>query len=250
MGGDLIKLNFSKNKISNLSEEKFIKEKFKRVDEIEENEVSIMFGELFSVIALMVGIKNKIDPVNKLDIKNMILKKYKSLSIEDIWKAFELERYGEYENHTEHFQLFGAIYVSSVLKKFKKWKEEKRKHYGMTCKKDDILLLEENKEDIDEIMESGIERIKIEYIENGEISVANDHIYDYLVEVKKIVIKDEYKREVYNKSKQIAINEANDFNNRLNSRKIIKSIKEDKYNRLISISKKIILEDLIKNKII
>jgi hypothetical protein len=46
----------------------------------------------------------------------MILSACADLTIEEIYKAFELERYGSYELKTDHYGLFNAEYVAAVIK--------------------------------------------------------------------------------------------------------------------------------------
>ena len=54
----------------------------------------------------------------------MLLAKYKNISIEEIIEAFKMERYGKLGDRVAHFQLFNAEYVSKVLDLYKKWLQE------------------------------------------------------------------------------------------------------------------------------
>lgn len=92
-----------------------------KVRDLEEMEVRECLGMICAKAANMLGIKEKINEINKADIREMVLTKFKGLSLEEIDYAFKLERYGEFETRTEHFQLFGAEYVSEVLNKYRKW---------------------------------------------------------------------------------------------------------------------------------
>ena len=75
-------------------------------------------GIILLKICALSGIKSVIDDFTKKDIINMIFTRFKHFSTADIWKAFELERYGAYESKTDHFQLFDTNYISEVLKKY------------------------------------------------------------------------------------------------------------------------------------
>lgn len=73
------------------------------------------------------GFKDEISPLDKEDIKGLLLTRYNHLKISDIDYAFRLERYGELGEHTAHFQLFNAEYVTKVLFKFEKWEAQQKK---------------------------------------------------------------------------------------------------------------------------
>ena len=79
------------------------------------------------------------------DITNLIFGVYSDLTIEEIYKAFELERFGLYEEKTKHFQLFNSEYVSEILKKYKKWKHDMKMQHNITNQKN-ILALPESTE--------------------------------------------------------------------------------------------------------
>lgn len=68
------------------------------------------------------GVKGTILPIIAQDIMKMLITQYAGLSIAEVCKAFELERYRAYEDKTDHFQLFNAPYVAEILIKYKKWK--------------------------------------------------------------------------------------------------------------------------------
>lgn len=126
------------SKVGSLSDEKFIIEsrnchKIKNIDE----------NTLFSALAMILtkamnlsGFKNKLDDIHKQDISRMLLTKFKNISLEEIDKAFQIDRYSE--NPIEHFQLFNATYVAKVLNNYIEWRR--------TTTKEKKLLIEPKKE--------------------------------------------------------------------------------------------------------
>ena len=82
----------------------------------------MLLGAVLTKISILAGIKNEIDQFTKQDLIKMLTTSFGEISVEEIYKAFELERYGNYETRTEHFQQFNAEYISEVLKKYKVWK--------------------------------------------------------------------------------------------------------------------------------
>ena len=101
-------------------------------------------GAMFIKINTLAGIKHNITEQDMADIKNLVFLYFKGLSLADIYKAFELERYGMYSEKTDHFQLFNSEYVSKVLHKYQKWKQEKKIELNIT--KNSVALLPEMSE--------------------------------------------------------------------------------------------------------
>lgn len=109
------------------------------------------FGLIIAKISLLGGFKTELDNLTRSDILELISLKFKELSLDEVYYAFQLERFGMLENQTEHFQLFNAVYVSKVLTKYKKWKAEK-------IKKENIII---NKKAMEDNMPTEEERLKM-----------------------------------------------------------------------------------------
>lgn len=94
------------------------------------NKIAVFFTKTSNFL----GIKEAILDINKVDIFQMLIMKYKGFSLEELSYAFKLERYGQISPKTEHYQLINAEYVSSVLDKYANWKISKRKNNISTVK--------------------------------------------------------------------------------------------------------------------
>lgn len=77
------------------------------------------------------GIKDPISKFNKSDVVGLVLNKYKNLSVDELYYAFKMERYGNLEPNlknepwvTPHYQMFNAEYVGKVLDKYRNWKRK------------------------------------------------------------------------------------------------------------------------------
>ena len=68
------------------------------------------------------------------DIKKMILTKYSFLTPTEVELALEMERYGEFEEKSQHFQFYGTEYVAEILKKYCKWKQKKAIEHNLSRK--------------------------------------------------------------------------------------------------------------------
>jgi len=110
----------------------------------EPNFVMLIAGWCVQTSTLM-QIKNPIDQFVKKDIFNMLTSYWSVLSLEELIKAFELERFGAYEEKTEHFQLFDCNYISQVLKKYQKWKRKNKLEMNITNEKEVETISEQEK---------------------------------------------------------------------------------------------------------
>lgn len=136
-------------------------------------------------IAALAGIKDAIDDFNKSDIMKMVFTSFSDLSIEEVHKAFSLERYSQYEVKTEHFQLFNAEYVSTILKKYKQWRLNVKIQHNLTAEKDtDTNKIDQ--EAIDKILIQGIVERYNHYIATKEMTTPFAHLFDWLFE-KQII---------------------------------------------------------------
>lgn len=104
---------------------------FSPIRELDPIEVRGGIGAIIAQHAALIGFKGEIDPLNKSDISGMILSRFSSLSLEELYKAFQMERYGEFDTRTEHYQLINAPYVCEILKKYKDWLRRTRQNNNL-----------------------------------------------------------------------------------------------------------------------
>lgn len=148
-----------------------------------EPEIRFLIGAAMVKAAVLAGIKNKPDAANKLDITNSILSEYNDLTLEEIYKAFELERYGVYESRTDHFQLFNAQYVTDILKKYRVWKQNTKMEHNISPPQNLPEITDDAK---NEIVVKGIIRVFDEFKETGVMPEPNNYIFDELYDLKII----------------------------------------------------------------
>lgn len=172
----------------NLPNVSFIKESYNFVkirDRQTDPDIKMLIGITMAKISVLGGFKNEIDQINKQDILKLILSSCSDLTLEDICKAFELERYGELGAKTEHFQLFNAEYVASVLNKYRTWKTNIKFQHNIT-KELGPANNEISEEEKKNIVTQGIIRVFNSYKENKELETPNAYIFDELFERKII----------------------------------------------------------------
>jgi len=98
--------NFNRvEEICQLAPISFLKRNFdlKKIrDRKTEPNFKFLISVLWSKVITLGGLKNEIDPFMAEDVSRMILSLYSDLTIEEIYKAFELERHGAYSEKTEY----------------------------------------------------------------------------------------------------------------------------------------------------
>ncbi|MBC7845591.1 MAG: hypothetical protein H7Y10_03770 [Flavobacterium sp.] len=145
-----------------------------------EPDIKTLIGVMFAKIGALSGIKNEIDSMIAQDIMKMIFNAYGNLTIEEIYKAFELERYGSFEDKTPHFQMIDADYVAKILKKYIQWRHNIKMQHNITS---DTLKLDAITESQKEtIVKEGVNQFYQQYKTNKTIEDPSEYVFDFLVQ--------------------------------------------------------------------
>lgn len=211
-----------------------------KIKNLDDNELRQGLSLLFTRIPNLLGIKDPINAINKADIKEMILMRFKGLSLEEIDYAFKLERYGVYESKTEHFQLFNAEYVGAVLNKFQKWMQKTRLNHNIPIsKKASTNELSEEEKEI--IAINGIVNCFENFKATGDIEYGRTYIYDFLYP-KRVFPKHtkKFKKGIRRKAQR------NLYNTKEHDRKILKVLRgiQQGEDKIATECKRIILKTL------
>ena len=227
---------------------KFLTMERVKISEIKDNKNFYqLMGTMFTKIANLAGLKGEISDINKADIEDLIIDNNQSLSLEEIYYAFKLERYGEYETKSNHYEMFGAEYVSEVLKKFKDWKKKKIHAHNLNAPviAEEIELSENEKHDI---LEKGIQRVFQEYKETGEVPEGCFYLYDYLKKKGRISEHPEnYKKRIKIQAQKNLSVKAKEERERTNFSSFFKIGNKEK--RLQNECKRLALKDFFKSEL-
>lgn len=133
----------------------------------------------------LAGFKGEIDNLTKQDVSNLILNRFDNLSVVEIYKAFENERFGLYESKSNGYNYFGADYVSEILQKYEAWKLELKQKHNIT--RESVIPVQNQLPAISEsqktdIMNQAIERLFEEYKSNQSFLPPFSHVFQELVE--------------------------------------------------------------------
>lgn len=107
-----------------------------RISEYSINDAKTIIEASVYQDATLKGIKDENLPGEFVldDISEMILKMFWMLTPEEIVSALKMDRYGYFEEKTQHYQFYGTEYVADILNKYCKWKQKKAMEHNLSRK--------------------------------------------------------------------------------------------------------------------
>ena len=226
---------------------------YPRIRDLNQEEVAPTFGLLFTRIAVLVGVKGQIDPLQKQEIWNVVFSRFSELSFQDIHKAFQMDRSGEFNTVTDHFQFFDVSYVSTVLNKYIEWKRKTQIEHNIIIseKATEKMITEEEKEfRTRRWLISGFQ----EYKDTGALPVLAVPLYDALYTLGMLTpyyatYTDEKRATMLEAATERAKNQMNATENRKEYALLkalyqtMKSGAQDTEGKILSIKKEVALQD-------
>lgn len=247
---------YNENK-TNLSSVAFLKDTFsqEKIRNIDGYEFTKQIGILLSKIKVQMGIKHEISDIYKTDIKEMILSRFKNLSLNEVEFAFKLERYGEYkdknglESRTEHFHDFNTVYCSTVLGKYVDWKRKTKSTHNIHQKEGSMTMNEKEKQYwINKGVTSCLEYFEEHrFIEQGKVFV-----YEILYDDGYLPTDPEFKRKMYADAQEVMRLEYSDKKaksrqEKIEIKNIISEIESKKNGKVITRAKELVLNKFFRD---
>lgn len=153
---------------------------YPRLRDLNREVIAPTFGMVFTRIATLVGLKGEIDPIQKQEIWNAVFSRFSGLSFQEIYKAFQMDRSGEFGNVTEHFQFFDVSYVCTVLGKYRQWLQDTQRAHNINIsqlpEKQNTMTEDEKEKNVLRWLNEHFE----EYKEKKELPMLSVPIYDTL----------------------------------------------------------------------
>ena len=223
---------------------------YKNDDELLNKSITVFILELEAHFSP----NNKTDGFIIKDIKNMILSICKNMSIEELFFASKLVRYGEIQN-IESYGRLTTLFVTKIIIGYKSWKRELRMTHDLPLshrqKKND--LTEKQKQ---EILLKGYHRIFDEFKQNPKLETLNGcaWLYDYLVkDLKEFCPTDDQIKLAKTKASQIGSKSWKSISRKkgMSEMKIKKDIEQIKKSGMpfVGITKTILLADYFKRRL-
>ena len=104
---------------------------YPRLRDLDREVIAPTFGMVFTRIATLVGLKGEIDPLQKQEIWNAVFSRFSGLSFQEIYKAFQMDRSGEFGDVTDHYQFFDVSYVCKVLGRYRQWLQDTQRAHNI-----------------------------------------------------------------------------------------------------------------------
>lgn len=153
---------------------------------------------IFTTASIHLGIKDPISDITKDDLVELILSRFKTLSLNEIDYALKMERYGSLGDKTHHYQLFNAEYLATVLDKYISWKREIKRTHNISKQIDKVEISEEEKKHWENLaVVSAIENFQ----ENGIIERV--HVYDILFDLGYLPKDVDFKNKMLKSAKEL-----------------------------------------------
>lgn len=200
------------------------------------------------------GIKEATSKLDKSDILELVLTKYKNLSFDEIYYAFKMERHGYLGERIQHFQLFNAEYVSSVLDKYVPWKRQKMFDHKISIQK-----AQEEKEISKEEKQYWINLAVMEcffyYEETMAIMDGKTHnVYEILYDLDYLPKDVAYKQKMYKSAVEVlqmeySTKKASSRDEKKQIKQVLADIHKPKYNKAILKAKELVLMEFFRNTI-
>ena len=198
-------------KKQHLSEIPFIKYSLtqSKIREIKDSsELSRQITLWITATSNICGIKEAISDFNKKDIVSMILTKYKSLSIDELYYAFKMERYGnlvskikDMPNITKHYQSFDCAYISTVFDKYRSWKQKQMIEHNIHKKPEPMPSKTETEKQY--WINRGVSTCLDYFEKHRHIEIGKVFVYEILYDDGYLSKDPEYKRRMYSEAQEV-----------------------------------------------
>ena len=216
---------------------------FVPIRKLEQSQVRMSIGAIIVQHAGLIGIKGQIDFAQKEDIVNLILTRFFTLSIEEIYKAFQMERYGEFDTRTEHYQLINAPYICEILEKYKEWLRNTRQTHHLSNSLPSPKEEELSEEEKEAKFIANIQHFYNDFKQNGRMPLFCGYLYDGLKRRGMIAdFTDEEKELLTKRYKKRKIQERDNKSLVSRLKQSFESVDDD-----ISLKKEIALEYIFEN---
>ncbi len=153
---------------------------FPQMRVLEPQGVRMALGAIIVQHATLIGFKGLIDPVQKEDIIKLIQSRFFTLSIEEIYKALQMERYREFDMRTEHYQLINAPYICEILEKYKEWLRNTRQTHHLSNSLPSPKEEELSEEEKEAKFIANIQHFYNDFKQNGRMPLFCGYLYDGL----------------------------------------------------------------------
>jgi len=225
-------------------------ESLKKMRDYSEEERFVISKNLVENLLSDLGVGKNSDVQHHIRAIKHVSETLGSYTPEEIKKAFQL--FISHKLNVDVFQQLNSVVIGRVMREYEIYKNQKLLKYKREMIKEKNKEKELTKEEIENILIEGLDRITKDFNQNGKITENCNHIYDWLFEKGKLPKDVTYKKEIFERAKLIALDNAEwEAKAEYSKHKIlsdtIEKIKKGNAT-VITISKRLVLEDYFKTK--
>jgi len=220
-----------------------------RISKMDSYEFKKQVAHVISDASLHIGLTVPILDIYKTDIKEMILRRFKALSLNEIAYAFKLERYGTFGAKTEHYQEFNAQYVMTVIEKYINWKRETKIKHNISAQQKPMTISEQEKK---LWVNKGVTECLDYFEEHRSIMGGKIYVYDVFFDEGMLPTDVAFKNKMYAEAKEVVEFEqsnkkATSRDEKIKIKNILKEIQLPKSGKVISKAKEMILAQFLRD---
>ena len=172
-----------------------------KIKNINEFEATKQIGMFMTAQALVLG-NLEIQDWNKKEIKDLVLSRFKGLTINELYYAFKLDRFGVYGDITNSYGNFNTVFVSQVLNKYINWRQKVRFDNNLPIGKPEkkISISDQEKK---AIIFNGVMECYDHYKEHYLIPDGKTYVYDVLYDLDVLPKDKDTKLKIYAEAKEV-----------------------------------------------
>jgi hypothetical protein len=128
------KISIYNEKVVSLTPIQFLNSVFSHKSICEMDSYEMKKQIILSLVATkeQMRVTSEISDIDKKEIQELILSRYKRLSVNEIYYAFKLERFSEYGDQISHYNRFDVIYFGQIMERYKEWKRKTKSEHNIS----------------------------------------------------------------------------------------------------------------------
>lgn len=244
------KISIYKENIVSLPPAKFLTSVYAQTSicDMQGYELTKQLAHCFTFIAAQMRVTNEINDIDKKEIKELLLGRFKRLSVNEVYYAFKLERFGEYGEITSHYNRFDVIYVGQILDKYVNWKISTKQRHNISAIEETAEQSEEEKK---YWINKAVNDCMAHFEKTREVEEGKSYVYDILYDDGVIQVSNEEKKKFYEDAKEVIVHELENSESAnkkeaSEKRNIYKEIRTPKSPKVIVKAKELILADFFR----
>lgn len=172
-----------------------------KVMELSSYELQNQLGHFFTYQIGAYKIKEPMTPQDVTELRKTILSRFKRLSVNEMYYAFQLHRAGEFGEEAQPYGHISISFICRILNMYVEWKQKIRMKNNIPLPGGGLSnqLSEEEKK---AYIKSGVLRAYDQWSEHRTLPSGTLYVYDALYDIGLLPTDPEIKRQYYNRARE------------------------------------------------